>query len=291
MGEIYRVPNTSEHDSIERYETILKQLVHYKNIIVGTDQNFDYLKIDHHKNTEDLLNTFMSNGLIPTITKSTRITHTSATLIDNIYVSSNTNSKIQSTIVCYDISDHMPIMVCTGTSKPNINKGKPLEVRRRKFTEANINDISHKIKNTNWQYLNTLETNHAYENFMNKLNAIIDEEAPEVLVRIKPSRVIHQPWMTRGLIKSSYTLNEMYRKKLGKDKNHNYYINYAKYRNLFNNLKKIAKQSHYSQLLTTYGNDIRKTWGVINALIGRSNDETFKINNQDTTDQKDTEAY
>ena len=69
-------------------------------------------------------------------------------------------------------------------------------------------------------------------------------------------------------------------------------INYAKYRNLFNNLKKIAKQSHYSQLLTTYRNDIRKTWGVINALIGRSNDkssisETFKINNQDTTDHKD----
>ena len=75
----------------------------------------------------------------------------------------------------------------------------------------------------------------------------------------------------------------MYWKKLGKDKNHNYYINYAKYRNLFNNLKKIAKQSHYSQLLTTYRNDIRKTWGVINALIGRSNDkssisETLKIN-------------
>ena len=68
--------------------------MNYKNIIVGTDQNFDYLKIDNHKNTEDLLNTFMSNGLIPTITKPTCITDTSATLIDNIYVSSNTNSKI-----------------------------------------------------------------------------------------------------------------------------------------------------------------------------------------------------
>ena len=61
---------------------------------------------------------------------------------------------------------------------------------------------------------------------------------------------------------------------------------------MFNNLKNIAKQSHYSQLLTTYRNNIRKTWGVINALIGRSNDkssisETLKINNQDTTDHKD----
>ena len=69
-------------------------------------------------------------------------------------------------------------------------------------------------------------------------------------------------------------------------------MNYAKYRNLFNNLKKSAKQFQYCQLLTTYRNDIRKTWGVINALIGRSNDkssisETLKINNQDTTDHRD----
>ena len=41
-------------------------------------------------------------------------------------------------ILCYDISDHMHIMVCTGTSKPNIKQGKPLEVRRRKFTEATV---------------------------------------------------------------------------------------------------------------------------------------------------------
>ena len=84
----------------------------------------------------------------------------------------------------------------------------------------------------------------------------------------------------------------MHRKKLGKDKNHNYCINYAKYRNLSNNLKKIANQSQYSQLLTTYRNAIKKTWGVINALIVRSNDksfisETLKINNQDTTYHKD----
>ena len=36
-----------------------------------------------------------------------------------------------------------------------------------------------------------------------------------------------------------------------RDTNHNYCINYAKYRNLFNDLKKVAKQSTYHQLLTT----------------------------------------
>jgi hypothetical protein len=88
VGEIYRVPNTNELISIKRYEQILKKLQHYRNnIIIGTDQNFDYIKIDQHKNIEDLLSIFLTNGLVPTITKPTRITHTTATLIDNIYIS------------------------------------------------------------------------------------------------------------------------------------------------------------------------------------------------------------
>ncbi len=71
---------------------------------------------------------------------------------------------------------------------------------------------------------------------------------------------------------------------------HIFSINYAKYRNLLNDLK-VAKQSYYSQLLKDYKNDIRKTWGVINALVGKTNDKSsisdiFKINNTDTTDPK-----
>jgi exonuclease III len=84
VGEIYRVPNTNELKSIKMYETISKQLQNYNhNIIIGTDQYFDYIKIDQHKNSEDLLSNFLANGLVPTITKPTRITHSTATLIDN----------------------------------------------------------------------------------------------------------------------------------------------------------------------------------------------------------------
>ena len=86
VGEIYRVPNTNEVNSIKMYETICKNLHGYThNIIIGTDQNFDYIKIDQHRNTEELLSTFLAHGLVPTITKPTRIAHSTATLIDNLY--------------------------------------------------------------------------------------------------------------------------------------------------------------------------------------------------------------
>ena len=46
IGEIYRVPNTNEQLSLHSFETILERLRNMNiNIILGTDQNFDYFKI------------------------------------------------------------------------------------------------------------------------------------------------------------------------------------------------------------------------------------------------------
>ncbi len=47
VGEVYRIPNTSEILSIERYEQITTKLVNVPHhIILGTDQNFDFLKVE-----------------------------------------------------------------------------------------------------------------------------------------------------------------------------------------------------------------------------------------------------
>ena len=77
--------------------------------MIGTDQNFDLLKTETHTQTSNLLNTFFMHACVPTITKPTRVTHTSATLIDNIYVKINNTYHIESGVVMTDISDHFPI--------------------------------------------------------------------------------------------------------------------------------------------------------------------------------------
>ena len=68
IGEIYRVPGTNENFNMENNE-----------IVIGTDQNFYYLKINSHINTSTLLETNLNNNLLPTILRPTRITHHSAT--------------------------------------------------------------------------------------------------------------------------------------------------------------------------------------------------------------------
>ena len=74
------------------------------------DQNFNYLNINTHKPTSDLLNIFMCNGFLPTVTLPSRITEKSSTLIDNVYIKTNTYN-FSSKVIISDLSDHLPILV------------------------------------------------------------------------------------------------------------------------------------------------------------------------------------
>ena len=147
-GEIYRVPNTNEINSINMYENIIKKLHNYKHdIIIGTDQNFDLLKIDQNKNTQDIFDTFITNGFFPTITKPTRITHTTATLIDNIYISTKRKINIHSAILTVDISDNLPIITSVSCDTCRV-KNKPKIIQSKKITEAAKTKITNTLQNS-----------------------------------------------------------------------------------------------------------------------------------------------
>jgi hypothetical protein len=86
IGEIYRIPSANDQLSLDRFEAITDQLHKCNtNIIMGTDQNFDYLKFNSHNNTAELLNNFFSHGRVPYITKPMQITLNTTALIDNHY--------------------------------------------------------------------------------------------------------------------------------------------------------------------------------------------------------------
>ena len=57
------------------------------SVLIGADHNLDFLKHMQHTATELFINKLLDFNMIPCITRPTRITHSSATLIDNIFVS------------------------------------------------------------------------------------------------------------------------------------------------------------------------------------------------------------
>ena len=103
------------------------------------------------------------------------------------------------------------------------------------------------------------------------MNNIIESISPAKHIHIPSSHVIRDPWMTRGLITSSRTLNKLHTKKRGKAKTHPANLKYVTYRNVYNCLKRKAKLKYYNNLFNEYQSNIKKTWDVINTLICRTN--------------------
>ena len=91
----------------------------YDMYIMG-DVNIGLLKYHSHQQTERYLDMIYSLDLLPVITKRTRITNHTATLIDNHIYTNNVN-RLTSGIVTVDISDHLPVfcMVDTPLKKQN----------------------------------------------------------------------------------------------------------------------------------------------------------------------------
>ena len=84
---MYRPPNTNSTTFSKTFETILKKVRRRcKELIVGLDHNLDFLKSDRHNPTNDFIEKVLDLNLLPTITRPTRITKNTATLIDNILV-------------------------------------------------------------------------------------------------------------------------------------------------------------------------------------------------------------
>ena len=123
----YRPPNSNVKKSLKEYEKILKSLKQHKHheLIIGLDHNYDLLKSAHNTNTGQFLNLNIDNDLTPCITKPTRVTTKTATLIDNVMISNKLSCSYTPYVLLDDISDHCPCLVLLH----DVNKCKKDKIR------------------------------------------------------------------------------------------------------------------------------------------------------------------
>lgn len=107
IGCIYRHPSANIEEFTSQFDELIKRFNQnkYQLYILG-DMNIDFLKYNIHSQTNDYLDMLYSNNLLPIITKPTRLTSHTATLIDHIYT--NTSTQMISGIATIAISDHLP---------------------------------------------------------------------------------------------------------------------------------------------------------------------------------------
>lgn len=275
IGEIYRTPGSNPKKSLEYFESIFAKLNKEKQVIIGTDQNFDLLKTENHHYTASLFNSILDNSFLPTISKPTRITEHSSTLIDNIYINTISNNKsIYSGILLEDISDHLPIFSIITSKEERVSTPTHKLIERRYLNEAVIEETKVYLDNIDWDYLHTMPINDAFENFNVCINDILDKTAPKKKISVPLTTKIRDPWMTKELMSMSKQVSKQYRKCVGKSKTTEIYQNYTACRNRFNNLKRTAKQTHYKDLFEKYKNDAKSAWRTINSILNRKSDKS-----------------
>ena len=84
IGVIYRMPNSSVDVFNDRIAVVMNVIQKERKLcyLMG-DLNIDFLKAGDHRATGELLDVLYCNNVFPLITKPTRVTNTTATLIDH----------------------------------------------------------------------------------------------------------------------------------------------------------------------------------------------------------------
>ena len=109
---MYRPPSTNISEFIKTFNTQIGKInTKEYEWIIGLNHNLDFLKQSVHLKTQEFLECILDHNLLPTVTKPTRISKTSATLIDNILISKKLQSDYESLIIVDDLSDHLPCLV------------------------------------------------------------------------------------------------------------------------------------------------------------------------------------
>ena len=224
-----------------------------KDCILMGDFNIDLLKFNTHDKTNLFIDNIFAQGFIPLIHKPTRISNSSATLIDHMYTNNIKISSI-SGIIITDLAYHF------GTFHTIYNESSFTTskfVDKRIFSDSNVNKFNDQLTSTNFDYILQMnDPDQAYNHFMSIYSNLFQNCFP--ITRLKLNTKYHklEHWMSTGLMASMKTKTQLLKKKLKQPTEFNI-NNYKAYINVYNSLK--SKMKYYSNIIDENKHNMKKT--------------------------------
>jgi hypothetical protein len=260
----YRHPKGNIRHFNIALEQVLNKVNSTEMIYFVGDVNIDLIKSNTLPANDDYLKLLSVFQFVPLITIPTRLTESTMTLIDHIFVKLPShvteNSTTAGAIYC-NISDHLPVFCCVDMSKKRVIE-RPLV---RLYNEKNYTTFIQKVAASGLDdILRMDDPERAYTLFNNTLTSVHDECFP--LVRLSRKKHKSKPWVTAGIKKSVNHKNKLFRQYITKpDTKHKHKL--AKYRSILRNVLNAAESQYYKNLLNSRQSSSRKMWSVINELI------------------------
>ena len=257
----YRPPNSSKHLSknfdIAFNESLIKAQKEQKEVIILGDLNVNYLKNSDNKDLKTIINL---NGFEQIITKPTRITETSETLID-VILTNNTSTINKVIVTSFSISDHEMIGCIR---KLNCKKYKSRTITVRNYKQYDPVKLRNDVKNVHWDELyKCKDAEAASKVFTNLLKSVFDTHAPftSKIVKGKPA-----PWLKKDLKtlmdKRDQALRKARKSKLSAD-----FDAYKKLKNKCNSKLKETKRKYHRNLINENRNNPKNFWSAVKSVF------------------------
>ena len=275
VGSIYRPPNTNPDEFTTWLTSTLTHFDKNCEIILGMDHNMDLLKADIHSLTRRFVDAILEAGLMPSISKPTRISHTTATLIDNIIIDQKHNGNYESYVLLDNTSDHLPC--ATVLENVQTCKRDYVKVTRREYSKANITRLKTSLQSLDYndKFTSNISLDNKTKEFLEMLTSEIEYFLPKKTKLVKYEHLQRDPWITSALMKSMNKSKKLYMKQLqGHDIDHTIYKNYN---DVLKKVKRYAKKQFYVDKCTEYRANTRQLWITINRLVKTQHDKSNVI--------------
>ena len=214
-----------------------------------------------------------------TINLPTRITPTSATLIDNIFIN-KLSYKFDVANVYSDVSDHLPVIMHLCTA---VEKNKKVDVlNKRIYTEQLICSFKETLSEMDWSDIcynvqSNCNVTNLFSTFSQRFQSVFEHFFPLQVVRSSKQDTPQQIWMTKGLVTSCKKKSKLYRRYLKKPTSENK-RKYTEYRSKLKSLLKKAKLKYYEdKFKLAYGN-LHDTWKILNNILEKKSFSNYVTN-------------
>ena len=214
-----------------------------KDIFISGDYNIDLLNPYKIKAIDDFIDNMYSLSLFPKITRPSRFTSHSATLIDNI-LTNDLNNKTVSGLLITDLTDHLPVFVVFDGNNRN-KKDCPEQIQyRRTRSEESIDSLKTDLLEHDWDEIySNGDANSAYSKFLNIFIAFYNKNCPLREWKRK-SKHASCPWITKGLQNACKKKNTLY-KEFIKVQTKEAEARYKKYKNKLTHIIRMSRKDFF----------------------------------------------
>ena len=293
IGNVYRSPARRPEAFLEIFKNTLHNLGRHtrKHMTLHGDFNLDLLKHSSDQACQNIIDIASSYGFIQIVSRPTRLTDHSATLIDHIYTN-NLEDTISCNVLTTDMSDHLAIVTTinldntpTSSYRSASNSQNVSQTETRRFNDTNNQKFRDLIIDENWAEIfnNTHDANEQFNNLNTTYNKIYESAYPTIRQsRRQNERVNPKPWILPWLEEAIERKNKSYYDfvKEPTDSNRRKYDRLKKFCN--KHVDK-AKNKHFKKFFEQNKENSKKQWQMINSLLNRkkSKPTSIKLTDED----------